>query len=95
MARKTSKAKTTKSATTSKAASRPKASATTAAKDDVVKPIVGEIQMIPLNKLELSPKNVRKAKPSETDDAELLASIRENGITAEILRQHLPSSERR
>ncbi|MBL4582972.1 MAG: ParB N-terminal domain-containing protein [Gammaproteobacteria bacterium] len=93
MARKTSKAKTTKSATTSKAASRPKASATTAAKDDVVKPIVGEIQMIPLNKLELSPKNVRKAKPSETDDAELLASIRENGIKQNLAGYEIGNGE--
>lgn len=38
------------------------------------------IQMIPLNKLALSPKNVRKVQPSETEDAELLAGIREKGL---------------
>ena len=36
--------------------------------------------MIPLNKLALSPKNVRKVQATATEDAELLASIRENGI---------------
>lgn len=39
-----------------------------------------EIRMIPLNKLALSPKNVRKVAPTATEDAELLASIRENGV---------------
>ena len=42
--------------------------------------ITPDIQLIPLNLLSLSPKNVRKVQPSETDDAELLASIRENGV---------------
>lgn len=41
---------------------------------------VPEIRMIPLNQLALSPKNVRKVAPSEAEDAELLASIRENGV---------------
>lgn len=80
MATKTAKAKTTKAPATGKAAARSKASAPVAVKDNVVKSIVSEIRMLPLNKLELSPKNVRKVKPSETDDAELLASIRENGV---------------
>jgi ParB family chromosome partitioning protein len=80
MTTKTAKAKTTKSPATRKTAARTKASAPAEAKDNVVKSIVSEIQMLPLNKLELSPKNVRKVKPSETDDAELLASIRENGV---------------
>jgi len=43
-------------------------------------PEVAEIRMIPLSQLTLSPKNVRKVAPSETDDAEMLASIREEGI---------------
>lgn len=80
MATKTAKAKTTKPATARKAASCSKASAPAAAQDKVMKSVVAEIRMIPLNKLELSAKNVRKVKPSETDDAELLASIRENGV---------------
>jgi len=41
---------------------------------------VAEIRLIPLNQLVLSPKNVRKVAASEADDAELLASIREEGI---------------
>ena len=41
-------------------------------------PEVAVIRMIPLNQLALSPKNVRKVPASETDDAELLASIREH-----------------
>lgn len=41
---------------------------------------IAEIAMIPLNKLALSPKNVRKVKPGKEDDAELKASIKENGI---------------
>lgn len=39
-----------------------------------------DIRMIPLDQLTLSPKNVRKVKPSEADDAELLASIRAQGV---------------
>ena len=39
-----------------------------------------ELRLIPLNQLSLSPRNVRKVATSTTDDAELLASIRENGI---------------
>lgn len=78
MARSTSKAtaksKTTKQAAKSGAKKPAAAAAELQPKDAVV------IQMIPLNKLELSPKNVRKVKASETDDAELLASIRENGV---------------
>lgn len=38
------------------------------------------IQMIPLDQLSLSPKNVRKVAASAADDAELLASVRANGI---------------
>ena len=39
-----------------------------------------DIRMIPLNQLSLSPLNVRKVAANAADDAELLASIRENGI---------------
>ncbi len=39
-----------------------------------------DLRMIPLDQLELSPLNVRKVAASAADDAELLASIRENGI---------------
>ncbi|KZY43399.1 chromosome partitioning protein ParB, partial [Roseovarius sp. HI0049] len=39
-----------------------------------------DIRMIPLDKLEPSPLNVRKVAASASDDAEILASIRETGI---------------
>ncbi|WP_417280587.1 ParB/RepB/Spo0J family partition protein [Celeribacter sp.] len=39
-----------------------------------------DIRMIPLDQLEPSPLNVRKVAASVSDDAELLASIRETGI---------------
>ena len=39
-----------------------------------------DIRMIPLEQLEPSPLNVRKVAASASDDAELLASIREIGI---------------
>lgn len=39
-----------------------------------------ELRLIPLDQLCLSPRNVRQVPTSATDDAELLASIRENGI---------------
>lgn len=39
-----------------------------------------ELRTIPLDQLSLSPRNVRQVATSATDDAELLASIRENGI---------------
>ena len=41
---------------------------------------LADIQMIALNQLAVSPKNVRKVKPTEAEDAELLASVREQGI---------------
>jgi ParB family chromosome partitioning protein len=45
------------------------------------RPILAQsIQMIPLNKLAMSPKNVRTVEPSEAEDAELLAGIREKGL---------------
>lgn len=40
----------------------------------------GELCLILLDQLSLSPGNVHKVPSSATDDAELLASIRENGI---------------
>lgn len=43
-------------------------------------PAKTNIQMIPLNKLSVSPKNVRKTQTSEKDDTELMISIRENGL---------------
>lgn len=39
-----------------------------------------ELRLIPLDQLSLSPHNVRQISTSVTDDAELLASISENGI---------------
>jgi len=44
-----------------------------------------EFQIVPLNQLTLSPKNVRKVAPSEADDAEMLASIREEGIKQNLI----------
>jgi len=60
----------------------------------MVKPLqvsVTEIQMVPLNKLTLSPKNVRKVQTSETDDAELKASIRENGVKQNLVDYRSPN----
>jgi ParB family chromosome partitioning protein len=67
MAKSQTKAKTTKPPVAAKAA-------TTA----ITK--MQDLRMIPVDQLELSPLNVRKVAASATDDAELLASIRENGI---------------
>jgi ParB family transcriptional regulator, chromosome partitioning protein len=39
-----------------------------------------DIRMIPLDQLEPSPLNVRKVAACASDDAELIASIRETGI---------------
>ncbi|MCV6547618.1 MAG: ParB N-terminal domain-containing protein [Cohaesibacter sp.] len=44
-----------------------------------------EIRQIPLSQLELSPKNVRKVPPSEAEDAQLLASIREQGLKQNLI----------
>ncbi|MCQ0090597.1 ParB/RepB/Spo0J family partition protein [Roseovarius sp. M141] len=44
-----------------------------------------DLQMIPLNKLVLSPKNVRKTPASEAEDAELYASIKETGLKQNLL----------
>lgn len=39
-----------------------------------------DIRMIPLSKLKLSPQNVRRVPPSDTEEAELLASVRAEGV---------------
>lgn len=72
--------KTAQKAKPSKATSGKKpVSKTASVKPDT--PILAQaIQMIPLNKLSLSPKNVRTVQPSEAEDAELLAGIREKGL---------------
>jgi ParB family chromosome partitioning protein len=44
-----------------------------------------EPQMIPLNKLVISPKNVRKTPATEEQDAELYASIKETGLKQNLL----------
>ncbi|WP_299506149.1 ParB/RepB/Spo0J family partition protein [uncultured Roseobacter sp.] len=44
-----------------------------------------ELQMIPLNKLVISPKNVRKTPATEDQDAELYASIKETGLKQNLL----------
>jgi len=70
MAKSQTKAKTTKPPVAAKAAD----AATTAIT------MTQDLRLIPLDQLELSPLNVRKVAASAADDAELLASIRENGI---------------
>ena len=70
MAKSQTKAKTTKPPVAAKAAD----AATTAIA------MTQDLRMIPLDQLGLSPLNVRKVAASAADDAELLASIRENGI---------------
>ena len=70
MAKSQNKAKTTKAPVATKAAD---AATTTMT-------MTQDFRLIPLDQLELSPLNVRKVAASATDDAELLASIRENGI---------------
>ena len=42
-------------------------------------------QMIPLNKLLISPKNVRKTPATEDQDAELYASIKETSLKQNLL----------
>ncbi len=65
-----------KAAPTAKAKIRPAATAGLPEQD---------LQMIPLNKLELSPKNVRKTPATEAEDAELYASIKETGLKQNLL----------
>lgn len=60
----------------------------TAAKSKAAVPInlpKAELQMIPLNKLMISPKNVRKTPATEDQDAELYASIKETGLKQNLL----------
>ena len=51
-----------------------------------------DIRMIPLDQLETSPLNVRKVAASASDDAELLASIRETGIKQNLVVHELSES---
>ena len=66
----------TKTTTRSKPATAKKTEAAGSAAPDGA----ADIRRIPLNHLEPSPLNVRKVAASASDDAELLASIRETGI---------------
>lgn len=63
-----------------KTATKAKTPKSTKAVETTAAPKVADIRMIGLNQLILSDKNVRKVAASETEDAELLASIREEGI---------------
>ncbi|MCQ0090368.1 chromosome partitioning protein ParB [Pelagivirga sediminicola] len=62
----------------SRSAIKPKAAVTTALPE-------AESQMVPLNKLVLSPKNVRKTSATEAEDAELYASIKETGLKQNLI----------
>ena len=75
MAKSQTKAKTTKP---------PVAAKTTDAATNAIA-MTQDLRMIPLDQLELSPLNVRKVATSDADDAELLASIRENGIKQNLI----------
>lgn len=66
----------------SKSVAKSKAAAKTAGSAHVSE---AELQMIPLNKLVLSPKNVRKTQATEAQDAELYASIKETGLKQNLL----------
>ena len=83
MAKSQTKAKTTKPPVAAKAAD-----ATTTAIT-----MTQDLRLIPLDQLELSPLNVRKVAASATDDAELLASIRENGIKQNLVVHVLPDGK--
>lgn len=64
----------------------PRSKSTTKSKDVVPASLpVAELQMIPLNKLEISPKNVRKTPATESQDEELHASIKETGLKQNLL----------
>jgi ParB family chromosome partitioning protein len=60
--------------------SKPSTAKTTEATGTATPDGAAVIRMIPLDQLEPSPLNVRKVAASASDDAELLASIRETGI---------------
>ncbi len=83
MAKSQTKAKTAKPPVAAKAAD----AATTAIT------MTQDLRLIPLDQLELSPLNVRKVAASATDDAELLASIRENGIKQNLVVHVLPDGK--
>ena len=83
MAKSQTKSKTTKPPVAAKAAD----AATTAIT------MTQDLRLIPLDQLELSPLNVRKVAASATDDAELLASIRENGIKQNLVVHVLPDGK--
>lgn len=83
MAKSQPKAKTTKLPVAAKTAD----AATTATT------MTQDLRLIPLDQLELSPLNVRKVAASATDDAELLASIRENGIKQNLVVHVLPDGK--
>ena len=83
MAKSQTKAKTTKLPVSAKAA-------------DAATPAITmtqDLRLIPLDQLELSPLNVRKVAASAIDDAELLASIRENGIKQNLVVHVLPDGK--
>ena len=63
-----------------KTRSKPTNSKKTEAAGSAARDGAADIRMIPLDQLEPSPLNVRKVTASASDDAELLASIRETGI---------------
>lgn len=52
-----------------------------------------DIRMLPLDQLVFSPLNVRKVAASLADDAELLASIRENGIKQNLVVHEIDESQ--
>jgi ParB family transcriptional regulator, chromosome partitioning protein len=82
MAKSQTKAKTKKPTLAAKAADATNAIAMTQ-----------DLRMIPLDQLELSPLNVRKVAANAADDAELLASIRENGIKQNLVVHALPDGK--
>ena len=83
MAKSQTKAKTTKPPVAAKAAH----AATTAIT------MTQDLRLISLDQLDLSPLNVRKVAASDADDAELLASIRENGIKQNLVVHVLPDGK--
>lgn len=83
MAKSQTKAKTTK----------PPMAAKTADVGTTAITMTQDLRLIPLDQLELSPLNVRKVAASATDDAELLASIHENGIKQNLVVHALPEGK--
>jgi ParB family chromosome partitioning protein len=83
MAKSQNKAKTTKPPVAAKAAD--------AATNAIT--MTQDLRLIPLDQLELSRLNVRKVAASVTDDAELLVSIRENGIKQNLVVHVVPDGK--